>query len=236
MAGGAVTAPRIGVTSSRGGGRYMWWFYWLTLRLLGERPLRLVPADDVSLVDGLQGLVVGGGDDIGAEIYQGLPTPDVRIDPQRDRLELRALEHAARHDIPVLGICRGAQMLNVFYGGSLHQDIYAAYEGLRRRWTPLPVKHVTVEAGSFLERILDRDRLKVNSLHTQSVDRLGRGLRATAHDEHGVIQAIEDSTERFRLGVQWHPEFMIYRAAQRRLFKAFVAAVDERFGGDPRAS
>jgi len=228
----AMTPPRIGVTTSRGGGRYMWWFYRLTLRLLGERPLRMVPTDDVSVVDSLQGLIVGGGDDIGAEIYQGLPIPDVRIDPQRDRLELHALEHAARHDIPVLGICRGAQMLNVFYGGSLHQDIYTAYEGLRRRWTPLPVKYVTVAPGSSLARVLGRERVKVNSLHTQSVDRLGRGLTATAHDEHGVIQAIEDPSERFRLGVQWHPEFMIYRTAQRRLFRAFVAAVDERFAGD----
>jgi len=227
-----MTPPRIGVTTSRGGGRYMWWFYRLTLRLLGERPLRMVPTDDVSVVDSLHGLIVGGGDDIGAEIYQGLPIPDVRIDPQRDRLELHALEHAARHDIPVLGICRGAQMLNVFYGGSLHQDIYTAYEGLRRRWTPLPVKYVTVAPGSSLARVLGRERVKVNSLHTQSVDRLGRGLTATAHDEHGVIQAIEDPSERFRLGVQWHPEFMIYRTAQRRLFRAFVAAVDERFAGD----
>ena len=227
-----MTPPRIGVTTSRGGGRYMWWFYRLTLRLLGERPLRMVPTDDVSVVDSLQGLIVGGGDDIGAEIYQGMPIPDVRIDPQRDRLELHALEHAARHDIPVLGICRGAQMLNVFYGGSLHQDIYTAYEGLRRRWTPLPVKNVTVAPGSSLARVLGRERVKVNSLHTQSVDRLGRGLTATAHDEHGVIQAIDDPTERFRLGVQWHPEFMIYRVAQRRLFRAFVTAVDERFAGD----
>lgn len=221
-----MSTPRIGVTTSRGGGRYMWWFYWLALGLMGERPVRLCPGDDVSVVNNLQGLIVGGGDDIGAEIYQGQVALDVRIDPERDKLELRALELALRKDMPVLGVCRGAQMLNVFHGGSLHQDVYQAYDGLRRRWTPLPVKRVEIAPGSLLSAVLGCRHLRVNSLHHQSVDRLGTGLTATARDEHGVVQAIEDPAARFRVGVQWHPEFMIYRVAQRRLFRAFVRAVD----------
>ncbi len=226
-----MSIPKIGVTSSLGGGRYMWWFYWLSLRILGERPIRLVPQTEYD-VSQLDGLIVGGGDDIGVELYGGEATLDTRIDPARDRLELHALEVAFEKNMPVLGICRGSQMLNVVYGGSLHEDVYDVYDGLQRRWTPLPVKSIDIEPESKLYDILKLHRLKVNSLHKQSVDKLGSGLTITASDEHGVVQAIEDPGARFRLGVQWHPEFMIYRSSQRNLFASFVAAVDEKFAND----
>jgi putative glutamine amidotransferase len=226
-----MRTPRIGVTSSLGGGRYMWWFYWLSMRLFGEHPIRLVAPDGEASLNGLDGLIIGGGDDISVELYDGELMPDVRVDAARDQLELKALEFAARRDLPVLGVCRGAQMLNVFYGGTLHQDIYKAYEGLPRRWTPLPARHVMIERDSLLHAALGVDHLHVNSLHTQSVDRLGAGLKVTARDRHDVVQGVEDASAFFRVGVQWHPEFMIYRAAQRRLFRAFVHAVDAKSGG-----
>jgi putative glutamine amidotransferase len=225
-----MRTPRIGVTSSLGGGRYMWWFYWLSMRMFGEHPIRLVAPSGDAALQGLDGLIIGGGDDISVELYDGELTLDVQHDPARDLLELKALDYAARRDLPVLGVCRGAQMLNVFYGGTLHQDVYKAYEGLPRRWTPLPARHVSIEPDSLLHRVLAVDRLHVNCLHTQSVDRLGTGLKVTARDKHEVVQAIEDASAYFRVGVQWHPEFMIYRASQRRLFRAFVRAVDARSG------
>ena len=223
-----MRTPRIGVTSSLGGGRYMWWFYWLSMRLFGEHPIRLVAPDGEAALEGLDGLIIGGGDDISVELYDGELTLDVKHDPARDQLELKALAYAARRDLPVLGVCRGAQMLNVFYGGTLHQDVYKVYEGLPRRWTPLPARHVTIDRDSLLHRVLGVDRLHVNCLHTQSVDRLGAGLKVTARDRHDVVQAIESASASFRVGVQWHPEFMIYRSSQRRLFRAFVHAVDAR--------
>jgi putative glutamine amidotransferase len=225
-----MRTPRIGVTSSLGGGRYMWWFYWLSMRLFAEHPIRLVAPDGEAALDGLDGLIIGGGDDISVELYDGELTLDVKHDPARDQLELKALEYAVRRDLPVLGVCRGAQMLNVFYGGTLHQDVYKVYEGLPRRWTPLPARHVTIERDSLLHRVLGVDRLHVNCLHTQSVDRLGAGLKVTARDRHDVVQAVEDGSANFRVGVQWHPEFMIYRSSQRRLFRAFVRAVDAMSG------
>jgi putative glutamine amidotransferase len=226
-----MRTPRIGVTSTLGGGRYMWWFYWLSMRLFGEHPIRLVAPQGEAQLDGLDGLIIGGGDDISVELYDGELTLDVKYDAARDQLELKALEYAAKRDLPVLGVCRGAQMLNVFYGGTLHQDIYKAYSGLPRKWTPLPARHVTIEPRSLLHRVMGVDRLHVNALHTQSVDRLGSGLVVTARDRHDVVQAIEDRSAFFRIGVQWHPEFMIYRASQRRLFRAFVHAVDAKCGG-----
>jgi putative glutamine amidotransferase len=221
-------SPIVGVTTSLGAGRYMWWFYLVALRLSGIRPVRLSVRSDMKIVKELDGLVIGGGDDISAEIYGGMPTPDIRIDPERDRLELDALEQASGRDIPVLGICRGAQMLNVYHGGTLHQDIYKVFKDMPHIRSPLPRKQVNLAEGSAVNRIMGVGSFRANSLHHQSIDRLGDGLSVSGTDQYGIVQAIETSDSRFRIGVQWHPEFMIYRSAQRRLFKAFANAVCER--------
>ncbi len=221
-------SPIVGVTTSLGAGRYMWWFYLIALSLTGIRPVRLSVRSDTKIVKDLDGLVIGGGDDISAEIYGGKPTPDIRIDPARDRLELDALEQASGRNIPVLGICRGAQMLNIYHGGTLHQDIYEVYKGMPHIRSPLPRKRVILEAGSSVNRIMGVESFRANSLHHQSIDRVGEGLSVSGTDQYGIVQAIEANDSRFRIGVQWHPEFMIYRSAQRRLFKAFADAVCER--------
>ncbi len=202
----------------------MFWFAALGLRLFGARPRRITPPMEASELKGLDGLLIGGGDDIGAEIYGGMPVPDVRIDPLRDKLELSALEIALPKGIPVLGICRGAQMLNVALGGTLNQDIYEVYKQAPRMRTVLPRKRVDLEKGTRLHELIGLDCITVNSLHHQSVDKLGRGLQVSGSDEHGIIQAIEARGEAFRMGVQWHPEFLIYRRPHRRLFAAFVRA------------
>jgi putative glutamine amidotransferase len=216
--------PVIGVTGSRYHGRAMWWFAAMGLRLFGATPLRIMPPMEADEVNGLDGLLIGGGDDIGAEIYGGVPVPDVRLDPLRDRLELKALEIALPKELPVLGICRGAQMLNVALGGNLNRDIHEIYVQAPRLRTVLPRKRVNLEQGSILRDITGLECVTVNSLHHQSVGRLGDGLKASGLDQYGIIQAIEDPRKNFRVGVQWHPEFLIYRKAHRRLFSAFVGA------------
>jgi putative glutamine amidotransferase len=219
--------PRIGVTTSRGGGRYMWWFYWLSMHLLGASPVRLVAPLDTGRLEGFDGFIIGGGDDIAAELYGAQAPLEVKFDPERDAMELAVLEHAVPRDLPVLGVCRGAQMLNVYMGGTLHQDMRAAYDGVPRMWTPLPRKLVRLREGTRLCEIMGRDMLDVNSLHNQAIDLLGEGLVVSGRDEYGVVQAVEDASARFRAGVQWHPEFLIYRATQRRLFRAFIDAVEQ---------
>lgn len=217
----------------------MWWFAALGLRLFGAQPRRITPPMEASEVKGLDGLLIGGGDDIGAEIYGGVPVPDVRLDPLRDRLELAALEIALPGKIPVLGICRGAQMLNVALGGTLNRDIYEIFVQAPRMRTVLPRKRVNLKSGSFLRRLTELECVIVNSLHHQSVDKLGKGLEVSGLDEYGIIQAIEDPDKNFRIGVQWHPEFLIYRKAHRRLFGAFVEACRqemERVAGAPAQS
>ena len=99
--------------------------------------VRFVTGDKVS-IDGMSGLIIGGGDDIGAELYGGTPVPDVRIDPARDELELALLKRALAVRMPVLGICRGAQILNVYLGGTLHADIHDVYASAQKMRTALP--------------------------------------------------------------------------------------------------
>ncbi len=215
--------PVIGVTTSDHKSRIAWFFDWLAVWRAGGRPMRLTPTRpaDPRLLDGL---VIGGGDDIEAHLYDGQVSLDVRVDPARDRLELQLLESALPDHKPVLGICRGAQMINVSLGGSLHGDIHAAYPGARRRRTILPRMTVEIEPESRLRGILGLARCRVNSLHHQSVDRLGRGLRAVAHGTAGMVQGVEARDHRFLLGVQWHPEFLVLSRPQQRLFRALVDA------------
>lgn len=215
--------PLIGITTSARGGGRLWWFNRCAVYRAGGRAVRLAAGRETP-EESLDGLVIGGGDDVDARLYGGELRMGVRIDPDRDRLEYRWLEAAARRDLPILGICRGAQILNVFRGGTLHADIYEAYAGLPRQRALLPLKQVAITPGTRLHEILGLTRCRVNSLHHQSVDRLGDGLKIAAHDKHGIVQGLDAETGQFVVGVQWHPEFLIFNPRQQNLFRALVRA------------
>jgi putative glutamine amidotransferase len=221
-----MTVPLIGVTTSRRGGWKSYLMHRLALSRAGARSVRLVPGRPLP-DEPLHGLVIGGGDDIGAEIYGGQVMPDVRIDPDRDTLELKLLEVALPKNLPVLGICRGSQMINVALGGTLHTDIYEVYVHAPKMRTVLPKKVVSIVPGSGLDRILRCNPCRVNALHHQSVDRLGRGLKVVARDESGIVQAVESETAPFLIGVQWHPELLVWKRPQQRLFAALSAAAKQ---------
>jgi putative glutamine amidotransferase len=213
----------IGVTTSRRSGWRIFPLVALNVWLAGGRAVRWGagrPAD-VAAVDGL---IIGGGDDISPDLYGGRIVASARLDPARDALERRLVCEAFGAGKPVLGICRGAQMLNVALGGTLHQDAYAEYTASDRRWTVLPRKRVLLEAGTLLVRVAGPEPMRVNALHTQAVDRLGRGLQVAARDTGGMVQAVERVRDPFALGVQWHPEHLLYARRQRALFRALVEA------------
>lgn len=208
-----------------------WPFLALSVWLAGGRPRRLPPDADRVEIPNIHGLVIGGGDDISADLYGGKAVVGTKIDPARDSAEKALITLAQPKGMPILGICRGAQMLAVVGGGTLHADIYDTFEGIPRLWTPLPAKTVAIEPDTMLAASTGVERLRVNSLHHQSVDRLGGGMRISARDEAGIVQAVEATLEpvssdrqRFVLGVQWHPEFLFYRSAHRRLFRALIDA------------
>ncbi len=214
--------PLIGVTASVHGSRIAWWANRLALRRAGARAVRITARDPFP-IERLDGLVVGGGDDIDAALYGEAARPKMRIDPERDRLELSALDGAAARRLPVLGICRGSQMINVHRGGSLLTDIHEMYEEAPRLRTVLPRKRIRIDPRSHLYRILGISECRVNALHHQAVDRLGDGLRVVARETAGIVQGIEAASHPFLIGVQWHPEYLVADPRQQALFRALAA-------------
>ncbi len=175
----------------------------------------------------VDGLVFGGGADIFPERYGGVAKKGYRYDVARDDMEASWEDAARSLGLPVLGICRGAQMMNVLAGGTLHQDMSHLDDGFYPRSPFLQAvfrKMITIEERSLLHGLIGKTQTKVNSIHQQAINRLGDGLTVTARERNGTVQALEDPSRTFALGVQFHPEYLIYRKDIRALFRGFVDA------------
>ena len=197
------------------------------VRLYGGRPLQLHPGDPLD-PESWAGVVITGGHDIDPVLYAAEPEVEPRYDAARDQLELAVIEGALRRHLPLLGICRGAQLLNAFLGGSLFQQLRAQRRMTSNRWTVLPLKTLLVEPQSRLAELIGCTRCRINSLHNQAIDRPGTGLRVAARDLDGIVQAVEAPDHDFLLGLQWHPEFLLYSRRQRRLFQHLLACARRR--------
>lgn len=218
-------ALTIGVTGPDARLPWAWWATRWHLARHGANLRRFTPGGDRDL-RGCAGFVIGGGTDIDPAIYGGDVSRSPSVDPERDRFELFVLDHARREGLPILGICRGAQLLNVHAGGSLLSDLRDQRVHTSNRGTLLRRKVVDVLPDSRLAGLLGTDRLQVNSLHHQAVDRCGEGLAIVARDRDGIAQAIEGDSEVLRVGVQWHPEYLPHAREQRALFRGFRQACD----------
>ncbi len=161
-----------------------------------------------------------------AALRRVLTTKTTGLNHARDELEKRLISEALERDLPVFGICRGMQLINVVAGGSLHQNIESFYEEHPAIRSVLPRKQVEVESDSLLARALGRASAQVNALHDQAIDRLGEHMNVCAREPNGVIQAIEHGRLPFLLGVQWHPEYLPQRPEQRALFRAVIRAAE----------
>lgn len=153
-----------------------------------------------------------------------MPVSVAHQDLRRDELEFSLLKQALQNSLPVLGICRGGQVINVHFGGALYQDIAQFYTETPNLHTIRARKRILIEGGTTLFRLIGRSETRVNSLHHQSVRTLGKDLRVAAKEPNGVIQAIEHVQLPFVLGVQWHPEFLPMYREQRRIFRQLVNA------------
>jgi gamma-glutamyl-gamma-aminobutyrate hydrolase PuuD len=195
----------------------------------GGRPLLVPPADDAieETLEALDGIIFSGGGDLSPETYGADAHPETKgVNPERDHAELALLEAALARDMPVLAVCRGSQVFNVARGGDLVQHLPEEVGHDRHRHAePVMADHeVTLKEDSKLGAILG-DRAPVKSSHHQGFGRLGEGLREAAWAEDGTIEALEDPSHRFALGVLWHPE----EGEDFALFKALVEeALDYR--------
>ncbi len=145
------------------------------------------------------------------------------MDPARDHLELQLIDQAVKKNLPLLGICRGSQLLNVYFRGTLHQDIGTFYSEEPNPSSLFPVKKVSIKPGSQLSKVLQATELKVNALHHQAVKEPGKNIDIVAREPNQVVQAIEHCQYPFLIGVQWHPEYLPQYKLQRRIFRALVA-------------
>ncbi len=198
----------------------------------GALPVVLTPleGDGVgALLDRLGGLLLSGGPDLDPALYGAPADPHLGpTEPELDRFELDLVRRADARRMPILALCRGAQVLNVARGGTLIQHLPdAVRDGVRHRQTA-PGREAThgvrLLSGSRLESAMGPGARDVNSFHHQAVRRMGRSLRACAWAPDGVIEAIEATDRDFVLGVQWHAESLSYREDQTGLFAAFLAA------------
>jgi putative glutamine amidotransferase len=189
-----------------------------------------------TIFERLDGLCLAGGDDVDPAFYAEERHPLLRrVDPARDLTELTLTRWALEADLPVLGICRGIQLLNVAAGGSLYQDVAAQHEGALchdYRLADSPWERATqrlrLAPGCRLAGALAGSDLSVNSFHHQAVKMTAPGLQPVAWTEDGLIEGIEAVRQRFAVGVQWHPEGMYDSDAHaRHLFAAFVAACQD---------
>ena len=213
--------PRVGVT---GNGRLWspaWWCTRLALRLAGAEPVRLSVRHRAS-VRSMDALVIGGGNDISPEHFGGDLSAKVKSDPKRDLLEIECIRWALSHGVPLLGICRGAQLINVVLGGTLHQDIRHLRKRTSNRPGLLPTKRVRLDPDSLVAGVCGAGALRVNSLHHQAVRRPGTGLAVVGWDRDEIVQAVECAGDRPVIGVQWHPEYMLYLPSQFALFRWLV--------------
>jgi putative glutamine amidotransferase len=181
------------------------------------------------LLDRLSGLCLSGGPDLDPSAYGAKPNEHLGpVEPDLDHFELAIASAADQRRFPVLAICRGMQALDIVRGGTLEQHIPDRREHPidHRQSNPgnQPSHRVRIEPGSQLAGTVDATDLEVNSFHHQAVDRLGRGLVATAWAEDGTVEGIEDPSRDFMIGVQWHAELMVDRPPEAALFRSFVLA------------
>lgn len=186
------------------------------IRQSGAEPVLIRPGTDEDLETifaGCQGFVLPGGGDVDPQLFGGaVDDPTLfGVDPRQDRIDIAAIRFGLDNDLPILGICRGMQLLNVVYGGSLHIDLdpssVAHVEKGADSSRDFSVHEVDIQPGTrCADAFGGAERIRIASFHHQAIDVLGEGLNVTSRADDGLIEAIEPNGDTWVLGIQWHPE------------------------------
>jgi putative glutamine amidotransferase len=239
-----MTRPVIGICSAVESARWAAWEvvvnlsprnYSLSVNRAGGMAL-ILPPDDVlaespdEVLDMLDGLILAGGSDIDPASYGERPHPETGTTwPERDRFEIGLGTRALERDMPVLGVCRGMEMLNVIRGGTLDQHLDDL--SLHRHTPGAFSDHgIRLEPGSLAARVVGAERTEAKSAHHQALDQLGEGVVATGWADDGLIEAIELADRTFAVGVLWHPE----EDERSRVVGALVEEARSRARPEPR--
>jgi putative glutamine amidotransferase len=205
---------------------------------IGVTPIILPVTTDEKIIsqyiDLIDGLILTGGDDINPKLFNEEFLPETEVpDNDRDNFDLTLIKYAFKKKIPILGICRGMQLLNICFNGSLYQDLkynnkiklkhYQSFEN-----PDIPVHKINLTEGSVLNDIF-RDELWVNSFHHQGIKKVGEKLKISAYSTDNLVEGIEyTEDEQFVLGVQWHPEMMYSKGNDKNmenLFQYFIKKI-----------
>ena len=195
-------------------------------------PSMLAEEDFLDLYSRVAGILFTGGGDVSLGYFNGSDHPRIgEVDEARDATEISLMRAAVNDGKPVLGICRGAQVMNIALGGTLYTHIYDqlkgaldhAYPGDLRRVLvhPVNVDETSRSAGIFGETLLN-----VNSLHHQGLKDIAPGLRPTGYAPDGLVEVVEITDHPYAVAVQWHPEWLTDQVPMQRLFKSFVVAAE----------
>lgn len=229
----ATNKPKIGITSGRSGvpvtegelkAYYVGRAYVRAVVQAGGMPVVFPVVDEevepivAQALEMIDGLVLPGGCDLSPQLYGGRPEAALDADPVRDRFELAMLAGAVERDLPVLGVCRGMELINVFRGGTLRDGVEhpAAADIHVDELGRVRVHEVAVRVGSLAHEVFGADRTEATCVHHQAPDVIGAGLAASVLADDGAVEGIEDAGNQL-LGLIWHPELGLDRAGSHQL-------------------
>lgn len=239
--------PQIAITGPNKSGFTAWLFTALNIRIAGGTPIRVTPETFDGTLN-YDGVIIGGGSNVHPDHYIKENSKPVQrslwikvkesilypmelisrlgsseCDKERDDMEIKFIHFALDNNLPLLGICRGHQLLNAELGGTMYESTLPLLQKEARIRSPFPRKTVLYTTNdSLISKIAGDDPLKVNAIHSQAVAKPAETLAVTAKEKAGINQVIEGKNSDKVLGVQWHPEYLIYMQVHRNIFKWLV--------------
>ena len=218
----ASRKPIVGVCLPDKGNFFAYIFIKFNLYLQNAKAVKLKPSKKNRDINKLDAVILSGGNDINPSLYgEDKDAHNTPLDTKRDSFELEVLNQAYKRQIPILGICRGAQLINIYFKGNLYPTILDLDEYIIHKNSIFPIKKVFIKRFSKLFKIVKKEEVVANSIHNQAIKDVGEDLKVTAkHDK--IIEAIEKVDYPFLLGVQWHPEYLVYLEEHRKIFRHLV--------------